>query len=84
MTPDDPVFQSIFRTLSLVQNFDVVEDYLAAFGPHLNVPSRTSEGDAIIWFQLGKGDNARILKLIAMPWRAKYSCIHFPFGHINT
>lgn len=75
VTPNNSVTQEGTRPSRYQYSVDNLEEYLAAFGPDLDVPPRTSEGGVILSFQLGEGDNMLKLELVPMPWRASRSCV---------
>lgn len=84
VTPDNPAIPNGTQPLRYQYPFDILDEYLARFGPHLNVPPRTSEGHVILSFQLGKGANARQLELEAKPFRAFRSCTWFSLCFTGT
>lgn len=74
VTPDNPDTQNWTQKSIYQYSVDIMEDYLADFGPHLDVPPRTSEGAVVLSFQLGEGDNMLKLDLVPAPWRPNRSC----------
>lgn len=84
VTPKNPTIPNGTLPLRFECFVDILEEHLADFGPHLDVPPRTSEGEVILSFRLGKGANALELDLMARPWCAKRSCVWFSLCSTDT